>query len=446
MLAYEKARQLLVAGPKNRAELDAMLGTALTSDPRVDGVCFTGSLATAHAINRAMAAHLSPDAPLIAETGGLNAMIVDSTALPEQAVRDILASAFQSAGQRCSALRVLYVQEDVEDKVLTMLHGAMDELRLGDPWDLETDVGPVITAMARDDIESHVARARSDGRLMHRLKKPGKGHFVAPVTIRVGGIEDVEREVFGPVLHVARFAAGQLDQVLGAINASGYGLTFGLHTRIDDRVQHVDDRLKVGNLYVNRNQIGAIVGSQPFGGEGLSGTGPKAGGPHYVPRFRAVDITRRDEVAAGQADPVRVQHDLDAALTDTSTAREAVLLPGPTGESNRLTTHARGTVLCLGPDAADQAARASAQGCAAVIVQGHLDANALRELSGMAVVAFDGPEPQARAYRQALAARDGVIIPLVTSAELASYAILERHLCIDTTASGGNASLLAVAG
>ncbi|WP_235756832.1 bifunctional proline dehydrogenase/L-glutamate gamma-semialdehyde dehydrogenase PutA [Paracoccus salsus] len=450
LIAWRATQLLHEAGvPRHALQLlpgeGREVGTALCSDPRVSGVCFTGSLPTAQAINRAMAEHLSPDAPLIAETGGLNAMIVDSTALPEQAVRDIVASAFQSAGQRCSALRVLYVQKDVEKRLLAMLHGAMDELRIGDPWHLETDVGPVINAAAKTGIEDHVSKARSDGRILHRLKAPGRGHFVAPVTIRVGGIEDVEREVFGPVLHVARFDASDLDRVLGAINASGYGLTFGLHTRIDDRVQHVDRRLNVGNLYVNRNQIGAIVGSQPFGGEGLSGTGPKAGGPHYVPRFRAMPVNRMPASASSEALPAQVQKALDQALTDSATPRETLVLPGPTGESNRLTTHARGTVLCLGPDAGSQAQIASSQGCATVEVPGHLDANALKTLSGMAVVVFDGPEDQARHYRQALAARGGAIIPLVTSAELAAYAILERHLCVDTTASGGNASLLAAA-
>ncbi|RJL19228.1 bifunctional proline dehydrogenase/L-glutamate gamma-semialdehyde dehydrogenase PutA [Paracoccus siganidrum] len=424
----------------------ARVGTALCSDPRVGGVCFTGSLPTAQAINRAMAANLSPDAPLIAETGGLNAMVVDSTALPEQAVRDILASAFQSAGQRCSALRMLYVQKDVEERLLTMLHGAMDELRQGDPWDVSTDIGPVISAHAKNGIDEHVTTARDQGRVLHRLRPPGRGHYVAPVTIRVGGIEDVGREVFGPVLHVARFEARDLDRVLGAINASGYGLTFGLHTRIDDRVQHVDKRLAVGNLYVNRNQIGAVVGSQPFGGEGLSGTGPKAGGPHYVPRFRAVAAARRPAPEMPPADAKAVQAALDKALTDSATARETQLLPGPTGESNRLTLHARGTVLCLGPDTPAQAAIAAAQGCAAVEVAGHLPADALRDLSGMALVAWDGPEDQARLYRMALAARGGPIVALVHSGELAAHALLERHLCIDTTASGGNASLLAVAG
>ncbi|MDP0928794.1 bifunctional proline dehydrogenase/L-glutamate gamma-semialdehyde dehydrogenase PutA [Paracoccus onubensis] len=451
LIAWRAAQLLHEAGvPVHALQLlpgeGRKVGTALCSDPRVSGVCFTGSLPTAQAINRAMAAHLSPDAPLIAETGGLNAMIVDSTALPEQAVRDILASAFQSAGQRCSALRVLYVQKDVEDKLLKMLHGAMDELHIGDPWYLDSDVGPVISTDAKKGIETHIAKARSDGRILHRLKTPGRGHYVAPVTIRVGGIEDIEREIFGPVLHVANFEARELDQVIEAVNRSGYGLTFGLHTRIDDRVQHIDSLVSAGNLYVNRNQIGAIVGSQPFGGEGLSGTGPKAGGPHYVPRFRAVTIERMSADEEAAADPAQVQTALDAAHTDTATARETTLMPGPTGESNRLTTHARGTVLCLGPDCAAQAAVARAQGCAAVEVKGTLPAEALTLLNGIAVVAYDGPEDKAREYRIALAARDGAIVPLVTSAELADYAVLERHLCIDTTASGGNASLLAAAG
>lgn len=421
-----------------------VVGDALTRDPRVAGVVFTGSLPTAQAINRNMAAHLSPDAPLIAETGGLNAMVVDSTALPEQAVRDIIASAFQSAGQRCSALRVLYVQEDVADKVLTMLHGAMDELRLGDPWHLDTDIGPVISTTAKRGIEDHVAAARAAGRVLHRLNAPVRGHFVAPVTIRVNGIANVEREVFGPVLHVATFKAEELDAVIAAVNASGYGLTFGLHTRIDDRVDRIDRHLRVGNLYVNRNQIGAIVGSQPFGGEGLSGTGPKAGGPHYVPRFRAVDVSRGGTVT-GRADPAQVQRALDQAITDDAHAREETVLPGPTGESNRLTTHPRGTVLCLGPDTAAQASIARAAGCAAVEVPGALDPAALTGLRGMAVVAFDGGADQARAIRIALAAREGAIVPMAGLAELASYCVLERHLCIDTTASGGNASLLAAA-
>ncbi|MFW5641473.1 MAG: bifunctional proline dehydrogenase/L-glutamate gamma-semialdehyde dehydrogenase PutA, partial [Roseicyclus sp.] len=263
----------------------AIVGAALTCDPRVAGVAFTGSTETAQAIHRAMADHLAPDAPLIAETGGLNAMIVDATALPEQAVRDILASAFQSAGQRCSALRCLYVQEDIAEPLLAMLIGAMDLLRLGNPWDIATDVGPVIDGTARDGILAHVATARAEGRLLHEVAPPEEGHFVGPTLLRVTGIGDLDREVFGPVLHVATFRADRLPEIHAAINATGYGLTFGLHTRIDARVEEAARAIAAGNLYVNRNQIGAVVGSQPFGGTGLSGTGPKAGGPDYVPRF-----------------------------------------------------------------------------------------------------------------------------------------------------------------
>ena len=259
--------------------------TSLTSDPRVNGVCFTGSTETALIIRRAMAAHLAPGAALIAETGGLNAMIVDSTALPEQAVRDVVASSFQSAGQRCSALRCLYVQEDIAPHFTEMLFGAMEELALGDPWALSTDVGPVIDAEAEAGIRAHVETARKEGRLLRQLSTPRGGHFIAPTVIRVNGIGDLGREIFGPVLHLATYRAEDLAKIIADINATGYGLTFGLHTRIDNRVQEVCEALYVGNIYVNRNQIGAVVGSQPFGGEGLSGTGPKAGGPEYLARF-----------------------------------------------------------------------------------------------------------------------------------------------------------------
>jgi RHH-type proline utilization regulon transcriptional repressor/proline dehydrogenase/delta 1-pyrroline-5-carboxylate dehydrogenase len=419
------------------------VGAAITSDPRVAGVVFTGSTATAKRIDRAMAAHLDPFAPLVAETGGLNAMVVDSTALPEQAVRDIVASAFRSAGQRCSALRCLYVQEDVADRVLTMLEGAMRELTLGDPWDPATDVGPIITAAARDDIATHVETARREGRLVAALDAPGQGAFLGAAILRVNGIADLGREVFGPVLHVATFRAADLDRVVGAINATGYGLTFGLHTRIDDRVERLSSRLKVGNIYINRNQIGAVVGSQPFGGEGLSGTGPKAGGPAYVARFRAVPADTATGTAATPAQAVRAA--LAATAHDPFRTLSTELLTGPTGEMNRLTTHPRGPVLCLGPGteaAAAQAAAARAAGCPAVEAPG-LDPEALRDLAGFAIAAFDGAPAAARLYREALAARPGPILPLARRSELAALCRLERHLCIDTTASGGNATLLA---
>ncbi|MDP5069337.1 MAG: L-glutamate gamma-semialdehyde dehydrogenase, partial [Congregibacter sp.] len=284
------------------------VGHALTGSASIAGVCFTGSTATAKKINLNMAAHLAPTAPLIAETGGINAGIVDSTALPEQAIRDTLASAFQSAGQRCSALRILYVQEDVAEILLTMLYGAMDELEMGDPWSLATDIGPVISQQAQRSILTYVDAAKGEGRLLKQLPAPSEGHFVGPAVIEVTGIADIADEIFGPVLHIARFKAQDFDRVIADINASGYGLTFGLHTRIDDRVKDVSLNVHAGNIYINRNQIGAVVESQPFGGEGLSGTGPKAGGPRYVQRFvqpmpasQAEPATGTDAIAQGDA-------------------------------------------------------------------------------------------------------------------------------------------------
>ena len=446
------------------------VGAMLTSDPRVAGVVFTGSTDVAKIIDRAMAEHLAPDAALIAETGGLNGMIVDSTALPEQAVRDILASAFQSAGQRCSALRVLYLQEDVALRVMEMLEGAMDELALGDPWELSTDIGPVIDAEAREGIEAHLAQARAEGRLVKSLPLPRQGNFVAPSIVRVSGIRDLEREIFGPVLHVATFRAEALDRVIDAVNATGYGLTFGLHTRIDDRVQHVVDRVHAGNAYVNRNQIGAVVGSQPFGGEGLSGTGPKAGGPHYVPRFRRIARTMAGAPAAtpgaAPADPAAVEAALKR-LKAPGPVAEAISLSGPTGESNRLRLHPRGRVICLGPTAEAaraQVERALASGNAALVVcpggasaidrpgpavaalDGRLDPQALEHLAGVDAVASDAAPEELRAIRRALSRRQGPILPLLSGAEPAARYALERHVCVDTTAAGGNATLLAEAG
>ncbi|MHA1128151.1 MAG: bifunctional proline dehydrogenase/L-glutamate gamma-semialdehyde dehydrogenase PutA, partial [Alphaproteobacteria bacterium] len=246
------------------------VGAALSSDPRIDGVCFTGSTPTAQHINRSMAKNLAPSAPLIAETGGLNAMVVDSTALPEQAVRDILVSAFQSAGQRCSSLRVLYLQDDIAESVSKMLFGAMNELRAGNPWDISTDIGPVIDQVAERRFAKYIEEARVEGRLMKQLDAQESGFYIPPTVLKVNGIGDLKEEIFGPVLHIATFAAGDIGQVITDINNSEFGLTFGVHSRIDDRVQEFIDQLKVGNIYVNRNQVGAVVGSQPFGGEGLS--------------------------------------------------------------------------------------------------------------------------------------------------------------------------------
>ncbi len=471
------------------------VGAPLASDRRIAGVCFTGSIQAARSIERGLARN-RPDGMLIAETGGLNAMLVDSTALPEQAVRDILASAFQSAGQRCSALRVLYVQRDVEARVLEMLFGAMDALRLGDPWSLSTDIGPVIDEAARDELRGCIEAMEAQGRVLKKLDVPAEGLFVPPTVIRVRGIDELEKEMFGPILHVARFSGEDIDGVLDAINERGYGLTLGIHSRIDARVQRVVDRAHVGNLYVNRNQIGAIVGCQPFGGEGLSGTGPKAGGPHYLARFRRpVEPARAPDPSRDSAPPVRAAEigaalrGLDASAWQRRSDRADLLarlldgegldalaacrdletgpvdLPGPTGESNRYWLAPRGRVLCLGPDPDSlraQVVQALALGNAVVavapaartrlaalqradipfkLVDGRASPEDVGELA-IDALAFAG---DATGFRRALAAQDKAITPVIAEC-LAPMAYLhERAVCIDTTAAGGNATLLASA-
>jgi RHH-type proline utilization regulon transcriptional repressor/proline dehydrogenase/delta 1-pyrroline-5-carboxylate dehydrogenase len=449
LIAYRAVRLFHEAGVP-RAALQLLpgageVGAALTSDPRVDGVAFTGGTDTARRIRAAMADNLAPGAPLIAETGGLNAMIVDSTALPEQAVQAIVESAFQSAGQRCSALRCLYVQEDVAESFTEMLTGAMDALRLGDPWDLSTDVSPVIDREAQRAIAGYIDAARAEGRVIHQLDAPGGGTFVGPALIRVDGIGALEREVFGPVLHLATFRAEDLDRVVEAINGTGYGLTFGLQTRIDDRVQHVADRVRAGNIYVNRNQIGAIVGSQPFGGEGLSGTGPKAGGPHYLPRFTRTGVPMAGTPWDGSEDTATLARRLaEAAPADPP--RRTETLPGPTGESNRLSTLPRPPALCLGPGAEAAAAQAEAVralGGVAVEAAGGIAPEALTRLGGFSVVLWWGDAETARALDRALAARAGPLLPLVTGRPDPAHVLTERHVCVDTTAAGGNAALLA---
>ncbi len=281
---------------------DGKVGAHLTGDPRIAGVNFTGSTETARAINRSLANRDGPLATLVAETGGQNAMIVDSSALPEQVTRDVVASAFQSAGQRCSALRVLYLQDNVYGGMLEMIRGAFAALVIGNPEDLATDVGPVIDAEAKAKLDAHIAAMHKSGHTVWQRELPAtcaQGTFVAPAIIEIGSIRELENENFGPVLHVARFKAEELEQVIADINACQFGLTLGLHSRIDATRRLVEAKARVGNFYVNRNQIGAVVGSQPFGGEGLSGTGPKAGGPHYLARFATERVTCIDTTAAG---------------------------------------------------------------------------------------------------------------------------------------------------
>lgn len=432
------------------------VGALLTVDPRINGVCFTGSTATAQTINKAMAASLAVEAPLIAETGGINAMIVDSTALPEQAVKDIVTSAFQSAGQRCSALRLLYVQDDVADSFLEMLYGAMDQLVIGNPWNIATDVSPVIDQAAQTGILDYIAKAQNTGRVLKKMPIPEAGLFVPPSVIKVGGIKGIEREIFGPILHVARFKSHEVERIIEDINASGYGLTFGLHTRIDERVEHLTSKLHVGNMYINRNQIGAVVGSQPFGGEGMSGTGPKAGGPHYVAHFCKPERMSSVLTKGTSVDVDTAQKALDGLSGFDFATLANRNLPGPTGESNQLRTVPRGLILCLGPsrkDAEMQAAMAQEQGCSTLIIvpdassdqslDGFLPREYLTELKGFDGVALWSGEEDLRASRLALANRQGAILPLLFEKDIKPRCIIERHICIDTTAAGGNASLLA---
>jgi len=280
----------------------ATVGAALTADPRVAGVAFTGSTDTARAINRAMAARDAAIGVLIAETGGQNALIADSSSLPEQLVKDAIGSAFTSAGQRCSAARVLFVQDDIADKVMTMLAGAMAELKVGNPALLATDVGPVIDADALAILQAHAQRMDAEARLIAAAPldaDAANGSFFAPRAYELTSLAQLQREVFGPVLHVIRFKGDQLQAVIDQINATGYGLTLGLHSRVDSTIEHISRSINVGNVYVNRNQIGAVVGVQPFGGQGLSGTGPKAGGPHYLTRFSTEKTVTVNTTAAG---------------------------------------------------------------------------------------------------------------------------------------------------
>jgi RHH-type proline utilization regulon transcriptional repressor/proline dehydrogenase/delta 1-pyrroline-5-carboxylate dehydrogenase len=279
-----------------------VVGGTLTAHPLLAGVVFTGSNETARMINRTLADREGPIIPFVAETGGQNAMIVDSSALPEQVTRDVISSAFQSAGQRCSALRVLCIQDDVADSMLEMIAGAMQALTVGDPADVRTDVGPVIDEGAKEALDKHLAELKKNGRLLADIVLPASathGHFVKPSMYEIKSLSELDREHFGPILHVVRWKSGELEKLIGQINATGFGLTLGLQSRIDTTRQFVEAHARVGNLYVNRNQIGAVVESQPFGGEGLSGTGPKAGGPHYVARFATERVTCIDTTAAG---------------------------------------------------------------------------------------------------------------------------------------------------
>ncbi len=474
------------------------VGAALTAHPDIAGVCFTGSTEVAKSIDRQLAETASPEAMLIAETGGLNAMIVDSTALLEQSVEDIIEGAFRSAGQRCSALRILYVQKEIREKLLSMLQGAMDALVVGNPLEISTDVGPIIDHESKQKIQSYCQARADQGSLIYQTSAPSTGHFIAPTLIGVESIEDMQEEIFGPVLHVASFDAAQIYKVVADINNSGYGLTFGLHTRIDRRVQEIINAARVGNLYVNRNQIGAIVGSQPFGGEGMSGTGPKAGGPHYLRRFRlqkpiaiAKKIIPSDRLSKQQTlvDVIQSLADVPSIPSTESVsllrnllrgrASDAMSacagldsgpidLPGPTGEANQLNLLPMGVVLCLSDDPstlvgwvvqalrmgnrvvamgaeATRSLKSLREGCPQLrTIDATISPEWLTDLD-VDVVAADQTQPLT-AIRLTLAQRTGPIVRLVTETINPAAFAVERAICIDTTAAGGNAALLAESG
>ena len=336
------------------------VGSALTGDARIGGVIFTGSTEVARLINKALSKR--DDSPvLIAETGGQNAMIVDSTALPEQVCLDVLNSAFDSAGQRCSALRILCVQEDVADKMVNIIKGAMDELVVGKPTQLTTDIGPVIDAEAQQNLLAHINRMKGVAKAYHEIKTAAdvddnNSTFVRPILFELNNLNELQREVFGPVLHVVRYRASELDQLIDQINAKGYALTSGVHSRIEGTVDHIRDRIEAGNIYVNRNIVGAVVGVQPFGGHGLSGTGPKAGGSFYLQRLvRTPEWVAPTLSRIGQADEDALKrletlvHKLPFNAEEKKTAAAALghsrvrtlrkaetVLVGPTGERNSL--------------------------------------------------------------------------------------------------------------
>jgi RHH-type proline utilization regulon transcriptional repressor/proline dehydrogenase/delta 1-pyrroline-5-carboxylate dehydrogenase len=487
LIAYRAVELMHEAGiPKAALQLlpgrGEVVGAALTNDARVKGVIFTGSTEVAQLINRTLAkraANEGCDIPLVAETGGQNALIVDSSALPEQVVQDVLTSAFDSAGQRCSALRVLFLQEDIADKTIRMLKGAMRELRVGSPDRLATDIGPVIDAEAQGNLLAHIERMKATAKDHFALELPAaiasQGTFVPPTVLEIGSLSELKHEVFGPVLHIVRYRRADLAKVIDSINATGYGLTLGVHSRIDETIDFITARAHVGNIYVNRNIVGAVVGVQPFGGEGKSGTGPKAGGPLYLKRLQknaqpllehaptanaALDALL--EWARGHGHPHVAA--LASAYMRTTLAGTTLELPGPTGERNRLAFTGRGVVLCAAATAdalLNQLAALLATGNRALVlapsqeslvaslpakVKERIRAIKENELDGcefaLALVE-SGLEGELQAK---LAARQGAIVGIVDTTEQGEIPtwrlVAERAVCVNTTAAGGNASLM----
>ncbi len=495
LIAAEGVRLLHEAGiPADAVQLlpgAGQTGAQLVAAPQTAGVMFTGSTEVARLIQKQLAERVSSEGrtiPLIAETGGQNAMIVDSSALAEQVVADVIASAFDSAGQRCSALRVLCLQDDVADRTLTMLKGALHELRIGRTDQLSVDVGPVISAEAKDNIEKHIESMRSLGNTIEQISlvsDNSNGTFVSPTIIELKSLADLKREVFGPVLHVIRFKREKLDQLIDDINATGYGLTFGLHTRLDATIAHVLSRVKAGNLYVNRNIIGAVVGVQPFGGRGLSGTGPKAGGPLYLGRLtRAAPAVERatqhkDQAVLDLAQWLDAKNETQAAEVARTSAQSSALgfeteLAGPVGERNVYALHPRGKVLLAPvstPGLYRQLAAALATGNTIVVdkdsgleealagapvsVRNRLSWSADWQRTGpFAGALVEGDSDRIRAVNSRIATLEGPLV-LVQAASMdevqgvsqpynLNWLLEEVSISVNTTAAGGNASLMSI--
>jgi RHH-type proline utilization regulon transcriptional repressor/proline dehydrogenase/delta 1-pyrroline-5-carboxylate dehydrogenase len=486
LIAAEATRLLHEAGiPPAVLQLlpgDGRIGAALVAHPATAAVLFTGSTEVARLIQIELAGHVTPHGgpvPLIAETGGQNAMIVDSSALAEQVTADVIASAFDSAGQRCSALRILCLQDDIADRQLAMITGALGELRLGNPDRLATDIGPVISAEARETIEAHIAAMAAAGRNVTQMPLPDDadhGTFVAPAIIEIDRIDQLGREVFGPVLHVLRYRRDALDSLIDAINATGYGLTFGLHTRIDETISAVTSRIAAGNIYVNRNVIGAVVGVQPFGGHGLSGTGPKAGGPLYLGRLVAGVVESGLHSPAGENAPLNafaqwLAHNGESVDLDHATNNLAgctMELAGPVGERNLYALHPRKGVLLVPETRAGliaQAVTALAAGCTMTIVANPAlapDCGDLRQALGTAARWIDCVPEKARFSAALVEPKPGGVIPVLRALAVIDgpipliqmpdgdaryrmdWLVEEVSTSINTTAAGGNASLMAL--
>ena len=484
LIAYRAVQLMHEAGiPRNVLQLvlgEGDVGAALTQDERIHGVVFTGSTEVARLINQSLARR-SGQPVLIAETGGQNAMIVDSTALAEQVCVDVLASAFDSAGQRCSALRILCVQEDVADRMVNMIRGAMDELRVGNPAELSTDIGPVIDAEAQTNLQSHIDRMKGIAKSSHQIRLPENADnatFIAPTLFELNNLNDLQREVFGPILHVIRYRADELDQLIDQINAKGYALTGGIHSRIDGTVEHIRRRIEAGNLYVNRNIVGAVVGVQPFGGHGLSGTGPKAGGPFYLQRLSRLNSWRTPPLTrSGQADedalnrlqtllqslPLTQEQKLDLAgslgRARVHTLRQAEqVLCGPTGEHNVLSWQAPKRVWLYGgslPQAFAAWVELAGSGITALVSDQHplaayaeqapdlLETSATPASAGIShVVALEELPVE---LKQTLAGSDGALVRIINAQHgVDVLQLFEETSCsINTTAAGGNAHLMA---